>query len=123
MLNGNSTQCATCAHKFGEKAKKINQAATVEGTNVLRLKSKTRKNSSTGAVGVSFIKKTGRFRAYINFKRKQYSLGTYDKLDDAIAARKEGEAHIWGDFLEYYKATYPQCYEKIKNYLPDQEKS
>lgn len=66
------------------------------------------------------IKESVRFRRN---ERKQYSLGTYDNLDDAIAARKEGEAHIWGDFLEYYKETYPQCYEKIKNYLPDQEKS
>lgn len=50
---------------------------------------KRNKNSSTGVVGVSKLK--GRYRAYIMVNRKQISLGMYDTLKDATAARKAAE--------------------------------
>lgn len=48
--------------------------------------------------------KDGRYRAYINFRRKQYYLETYDRLEDALAARKEGERKIFGEYIKSMKA-------------------
>lgn len=52
---------------------------------------KVNKNSTSGHTGVSWSKTCHKYRAYITVSRKQISLGLYEKLDDAIAARKAGE--------------------------------
>ena len=36
-------------------------------------------------------------------KRKKYYLGRYEKKADAIAARKEAEKVVFGEFLEWYE--------------------
>lgn len=53
-----------------------------------------RKNNTTGAKGVSRTKE-GRYRAYITVNSKQKSLGQYDTIEEAIEARRKGEA-IYG---------------------------
>lgn len=58
-----------------------------------RIDGKFNANSSTKVNGVS-KQKSGKYIAYITFKRKHYHLGTYDTIEDAIAARKEGEKKI-----------------------------
>lgn len=57
------------------------------------------RNSTTGATGVA---KTcnGKYRAYITVDRKQISLGTFDDIKDAIAARKEAEQRYFADRQE-----------------------
>lgn len=47
------------------------------------------KNNTSGHLGVS--KRNGRWVAQIMFKRKQIHLGVYDRIEDAIEARIEGE--------------------------------
>jgi len=49
-----------------------------------------RKNNTSGITGVS--RQNGRWIANITVDRKQKYLGYYDKLDDAIAARRDAEA-------------------------------
>ena len=49
------------------------------------------KNSTSGHTGVSWMKSSHKYRAYIMVSRKQISLGLYAKLEDAIAARNAGE--------------------------------
>lgn len=48
-------------------------------------------NNRTGHIGVCWREPVHKFYAYIMVNRKQISLGLYEKLDDAIAARKAGE--------------------------------
>lgn len=48
-------------------------------------------NNTSGHKGVSLIKKTGKYRAYIKIKGKQIHLGHYDYLQDAIEAREKAE--------------------------------
>ncbi len=55
------------------------------------------KNSSTGHIGVSRPKTAGKFRAYIMLDRKQIHLGSFDRLEDAIAARKAAEEKYFAD--------------------------
>lgn len=55
----------------------------------------------------------GKYRAYINFKRKQYYLGLYEKIEDAVFARKQAEKHVYGEFLDWYASEHPEEWEKI----------
>jgi len=50
-----------------------------------------RKNNNSGVTGVSWHKASGKWRVYINTEYKIKHLGYYDKLEDAIKARKEAE--------------------------------
>lgn len=76
----------------------------IDGTmvNVLLSSRKTNKNSTTGARGVSIIKRGNRqiYRAYINLRRKHIGLGWYDNLEDAIAARKAGEDLYYAPIID-----------------------
>lgn len=50
-----------------------------------------RKISSTGTVGVSYIKPRKKYSAYISIDGKQVSLGVFEDINDAISARKAAE--------------------------------
>lgn len=52
---------------------------------------KKNKNSKTGVTGVSFHKRTGKYRAYIFVERHQLNLGLFDTIAEAAAARREAE--------------------------------
>ena len=116
LHSGQAKQCAKCGRKNLETGKKLIQDSAKEGTSPIFLlgdRAKN-KNNTSGHTGISWMPKYQKWRAYINFKRKQYNLGVYSDINDAIAARKEAEKQIWGDFLEYYKNTYPENWEKIQ---------
>lgn len=49
-----------------------------------------KKSNSSGTTGVRVLP-SGKFCAYIMIHRKQISLGSYDDLDEAVAARKQAE--------------------------------
>jgi hypothetical protein len=49
-------------------------------------------NNKSGHIGVSWAARTGRWQATITVAGKSIFLGQYDKLEDAIAARKAAEA-------------------------------
>lgn len=57
------------------------------------------KNSTTGVNGVT-RSSSGGYRAYINFQRKQITLGSFTNLEDAVAARKAAEEELYGKVLE-----------------------
>ncbi len=79
----------------------------IDGTCVeLVEKQRLRKNNTSGYTGV--VSYRGRWRAQITFKRKTYNLGTYDRIEDAVKARKEAEERIFGKFLEWYYETHPE---------------
>lgn len=65
-----------------------------------RDKRRLRSSNTSGYTGVCQTK-DGKWIAYINFKKKRYWLGRYEKIEDAIKARKCGE-EIHDDFLEWY---------------------
>jgi hypothetical protein len=60
------------------------------------------KNSTSGANGVC-KDCHGRWRAYINFRRKQYHLGSYNTVEEAVAARKEAESIIYAPYLKEHE--------------------
>lgn len=75
----------------------------VDGTCVELIQSETvAKNNTSGIRGVYWNKKNERWIAHITFKKKRYYLGSYQKLEEAARARREGE-QMYQDFLEWYQ--------------------
>lgn len=73
----------------------------VEGTSIDAIKSKkTPSNNTTGYRGVYNIH--GKYLAKIVFQKKQYYLGTYDSIEDAVKARQEAETLLFDTFSDYY---------------------
>lgn len=55
-----------------------------------------RKDNTTGFKGINYHKRDRRYQAYIAVKSKQIHLGYFSQLEDAIIARRIGEAKYWG---------------------------
>lgn len=73
------------------------------GTNLRRIQNKKiQKNNTSGCTGVSFHKQKGQWYARINFKGKSHSLGYFDHVEDAIAARKKAEKMTFDEFANAY---------------------
>lgn len=73
-----------------------------ENTSIISLQQKLSKNSTTKVKGVSKYK-NGKFRAYINLKRKQIHLGFFNTIEEAQEARKEAEKVFFQPLIEKYK--------------------
>lgn len=74
----------------------------VAGTRLESLRSEMiPTNNTTGFRGVYLIK--GKYVAKIVFQKKAYYLGTYEKVEDAVAARAEAEKTLFDDTIQYYK--------------------
>ena len=71
-------------------------------------------NNTSGYTGVSQLK-SGRYRANIKFKCKQYHLGVYDTPEDASKAYQEAKKKLYDGFLEWYQENYPNLWEKYKD--------
>ena len=51
-------------------------------------------NNTTGVKGVSYMKKTGKYRAYIMRYGERYHLGSYDTIEEASKARRAAEYNL-----------------------------
>lgn len=115
-------RCAACNHDIKKKVDAIHSTAWADGSSLAAVKSRmngaTNRNSATGANGVSRLP-DGRYRAYINFKRKQFRLGNFSTLEDAAAARKAAERLIYGEYLEQHEG----WEEDLKEAIADLKKS
>ncbi|SDZ87897.1 hypothetical protein SAMN02745687_00906 [Lachnospiraceae bacterium NK3A20] len=119
LLYSGIKTCAQCAKENLYAGLDIHKKLITGGTDVAAIHNrKTNSNSTTGHKGVSKMK-SGRYRAYIYFRRHQYHLGSYDEIEDAIEARKEAEKKVFGGFLEWYKASHP---DEWKRYIGSRDK-
>lgn len=85
----------------------------VEGTCVEMLRPDLMyKTNTSGVRGVYYSTRRNKWIAQIMFKQKCYYLGGYDRIEDAAKARRTAEEKMFGDFLEWYKETYPGKEEK-----------
>ncbi len=74
----------------------------IDGTSIDALRSsKVPSNNTTGVKGVYFVR--GRYMAKIVFQKKQFSLGMYDTLAEAAAARKTAEEELNGKVIDFYE--------------------
>lgn len=110
-LNTGKLQSCGCVQKetASELAVSAGRKRTFEGGSCLNAyKSVRYKNNSSGVKGVSWYKKSGKWRAQIKYAGENYYLGLYDKLEEAVEVRKEAENFIKENFNEP---------EKIAEYL------
>lgn len=99
LLSGKAKSCGCLKSEVSKKNfEKVRdqgyralEKTKVDGTSLVALDQKLSKNSKTGVKGVSYIEKTGKYRAYINLRRKQIHLGHFDTIEEAKEARKEAE--------------------------------
>lgn len=78
----------------------------VKGTKASILTAKINCTNTSGFKGVSFDKRSGRWVAYITFRRKRYQLGLYDTEIKAAEVRKMAENKMFGEFLDWYNNEY-----------------
>lgn len=84
-------------HRHGKETRNDNRKCN------LRIATRSQNNvnsndahSNTGILGVHQLKRNGKFRVYIRYDNKQIRLGDFEKIEDAIEARKQAE-------IEYFK--------------------
>lgn len=106
----------SCGHETIANNIKSNLTGAYDGTLLSAIDGRRTLNSnnSTGVNGIS-VMKNGKYRAYINLRRKQYHLGVYDTLDEAVAARKDAERRMYGSTLKEAEENAPEIIEKIRS--------
>ena len=111
-LESGHTKSCGCLQKEAVKSD------CVDGTKVSTIKSnrKISARNTSGNTGVYLEAKRDKWFAKIGFKNRQYFLGYYDNINDAVKARKLAEERIYGDFLDWYAETYPEMWDKINSY-------
>lgn len=115
LMRGVVKICFTCAKKNLDKGHTEISDLSKGGSNLLAItRSTLNKNSTSGFTGVSLMK-NGKYRAYIYFQRKQFHLGSFDTKEDAAAAYRNAKEKIKIDFIDWYKATYPDLWKKYKD--------
>ena len=71
----------------------------IDGTCLKRvLSEKVSSNNTSGCKGV--FRKRGKWVAQIQYKKKTYYLGSYDRFEDAVKARKQAEEWVKEDARE-----------------------
>ena len=100
LTNSKLSMCQECATQYAA-AKMRENAGFVEGTQISRITSnKLIASNTSGARGVYYEPRTGKWRARLRFQGKFHNLGTYANFEDAVQARKDAEERIYGEFLE-----------------------
>ena len=62
------------------------------------------KKNMYGHPGITFVKRTNKYRAELTYKKKRYHLGYFFTVEDAATFRKEAEEHVkQGTFTEWYR--------------------
>lgn len=103
LKSGNTKSCG-CGQQEHYNKHIHNNATFIDGTEVGLLNPDLMyKHNTSGYRGVSQIKRNGKYRAYIQFKKKEYWLGQFENIEDAIQVRKEAEENIFGEFLKWYE--------------------
>ena len=112
LRSGNTNSCGclrkTTMKETLDKCGTVAEHVTyVQGTCIEKIERKgTQRNNTSGYNGVQA--RGNRWVAVIGFQGKHYYLGIYNRLEDAVRARKAAEERLYGSFLEWYYASHPQ---------------
>lgn len=58
-----------------------------------------RSDNTSGHRGVNWVKKLQKWKSYITVDKKKIHLGVFDKLEDAVDARKKAEKEYYGELV------------------------
>ncbi|MBX0320335.1 hypothetical protein [Shouchella clausii] len=91
-LTSLETQSCGCLKKEQDEKNLLRKDRDyVDGQNIHLLNDTLYKNNTSGVRGVSFEKRSGKWRAYIRVKNNHMELGLFADKQDAVKARKEAE--------------------------------
>ncbi|EIT85925.1 hypothetical protein A374_08819 [Fictibacillus macauensis ZFHKF-1] len=101
LRSGQQKSCG-CKQRTGrdKKVKEHIASDQIDGTRKSALTSKLHAGNKSGHKGVCWYKPRNKWRAYICFKGDRINLGHYEKLEDAVAARKEAEEKYFKPILD-----------------------
>lgn len=123
LLTGNTLSCG-CLRR--EHLQEVNRY--FDGTS-LRMSMEERVHSTRSGSGYTGVTmKGGKWRAYISYKGRTYTLGTFTGLEDAVKARARGKELVQQDakgLLNFYEALHsddPQRPNKSR-YLENRERT
>jgi hypothetical protein len=77
----------------------------VEGTSLNCITETIPSHNTSGVKGVTYDKSRHKWQATIEFQRKRYYLGRFDRKEDAIKARKKAEEQYFQPIKEKYGVT------------------
>lgn len=102
LTNGDPHMCVRCRELYcTERARE--KAGFVDGTQLTKLRDMTPTASNTSGVrGVIWEKSSRKWRARLKYKGKLMNFGSYERFEDAVAARKQAEAEYFGTALAQY---------------------
>ncbi len=99
LVYTNQRSCGCMKHEHDQKLGSY--LVHIDGTSLDAISSKKiPSDNTTGYKGVYLIK--GKYVAKIVFKGKAYYLGTYQKVEDAAAARQKAENELFGSTIEFH---------------------
>jgi DNA-binding transcriptional MerR regulator len=95
----------SCGCLFREQSEIVNKRPVYfDGTSISRIKSPKRaKNNTSGHTGVSFIKRRKKWEAAIYLRGKTIHLGIFDRIEDAIQARKKAEKEYFDPLIKKFE--------------------
>lgn len=64
-------------------------------------------NNTSGCTGIYYAKDRNKWRASITVNKKTIQIGSFDKFDDAVKARKEAEEKYFGEY------SYDNCIDRL----------
>ena len=110
--------CGCLRHEFNKiimkKANNVQKQFYLNDTSVISISNnKLPKNNKSGIKGVYQNSRNQKGVALIEVQKKKYFLGEYKNIEDAAKARKDAEDAMFGDFLKWFKETYPERWEKL----------
>lgn len=111
LRDGRSTSCGCDKEHAGKPPCEIARASLtyVDGTCVEMIRTRPiRCNNTSGVTGVEWWAAKGRWRATICFKGRRRYLGSYEKFEDAVKARKRAEEEVFEPFLDACAGEIPQ---------------
>ena len=105
LLLGHTKSCG-CRKKTAY----IDNLGLVDGTSVKKIEASQDErlisSNSSGYNGVYKKRTSEKWAAQITFKGKTYYLGTFERIEDAVKARKTAEERLYGAFLDWYYEAY-----------------
>jgi hypothetical protein len=115
LRSGETTSCG-CVHDelFQENVKKAYKRNFVNNTSFGKIMSDTvQSNNTSGVRGVSWHKKSKKWRVRIDYKKHAYFLGYYSDINDAKRVVDTARAAIKKDFADWYSKNYPEYHDKL----------
>lgn len=103
LRSGHTSSCG-CMAAVAVPGEGIRGLNYIDGTCVEMLRAKTvRSNNTSGVPGVEWVVRKRHWRATICFKGRRYYLGSYQRFEDAVSARRRGEEQLHDKFLQEFE--------------------